>query len=63
VGNLLSISNGLVEHVDWATPNMQVMKFALLPASLSEDICWRETGGMMGNVIDQKDGVLNSHGP
>ena len=35
-GKLLAIREGLVQHVDWTTPHMEVMELGLRPSSLEE---------------------------
>ena len=35
-GKLLAVREGLVQHVDWTTPHMEVMELGLRPSSLEE---------------------------
>ena len=60
---LLAISNGAVEHVHRASPNMQVMELALNPVSASEDVDGCQTSEFIGHMIVQVDNMVNCHGP
>jgi len=63
LGKLVTISNALVEDVDGATPDMEVMELVVGPALSGEQIIGRETIVLAGNMIVHKDGIVDGHRP
>ena len=55
--------HGLLQTVNWAAPNVQIMELPLLPSTASENIMWRDPSVFIWHVIMKKDGMLNRHGP
>ena len=62
-GKFLAIRNSLVQSIDMASPNMEVMEMAIFPTSLCENISPRETSGRIGDMIVKETGILDSNGP
>ena len=62
-GKLLAIREGLVQHVNWTPPHMEVTKLGLGPTSFEKEIMGAESCGRAGHMVVQEHGMLNSHGP
>lgn len=60
---LLAISDGAIENVDWAAPDMAVLKARGVASAVGEDVEWSEPGGDSGNTGVEVYGVLNGKGP
>ena len=63
VRNLLSICYSLIEDIDRAAPDMEVMEPLVLPTSPGEDISRTQSCGRIGDVVVEIDSILNCHWP
>ena len=61
--DLLSVSDGLVQHIDRRSPNVTIMETTLLPSGPGEQVKGADSSVSVGKSIEEEDGMLDGHGP
>ena len=60
---LVPIRKAAIEHVDGATPNMDVLELRLSPARASKEVVRRDSGRLDGHMVPEVDCLLHRHRP